>query len=120
MKSRIQARSASAGGRDSIEARRGVGQLLDLAAIDRLHDRVAGREVAVKRADPDARPPRDLFEARLRARLPRTPPWPPRAGRRGCAGRRRGACALRAGAFPPAVRRERLVTSALKFRVSSC
>ena len=48
------------------EARRGVGQLLDLAAIDRLDDRVAGREVAVKRADPDIGPARDLFEARLR------------------------------------------------------
>ena len=48
------------------QARRGVGQLLNLAAIDRLDDRVAGREVTVKRADPDTRPPRDLFEARLR------------------------------------------------------
>ena len=48
------------------EARRGVGQVLDLAAIDRLHDRVARREVAIKRADPDIGATRDLFEARLR------------------------------------------------------
>ena len=66
MKTRIQARSASAGGRVVDQARRGVGQLLDLAAIDRLHDRVASREVTVKRADPDIGAARDLFEARLR------------------------------------------------------
>jgi hypothetical protein len=47
-------------------ARRSAGQLLHFMAIDRLDDRVAGRKVAVKRSDPDARPPRDLVEARLR------------------------------------------------------
>ena len=84
---------------------RGVGQLLDLAAIDGLHDRVAGREVPVKRADPDARAARDLVEL-ASGPTPRTPPWPPRADRRGCAGRRRGAydcrAALAARRFPAA------------------
>src|SRR6202020_1724731 len=45
---------------------RGIGQLLDLTAINRLDNRIAGREVAVKRANPDASATRDLVETRLR------------------------------------------------------
>src|SRR6202020_172182 len=80
---------------------RGIGQLLDLTAINRLDNRIAGREVAVKRADPDASATRDLVEARLR------PDFRER----------------RLGRFEQAVagpRRDRPGTSALNFFVSPC
>jgi hypothetical protein len=45
------------------------GQLLDLALIDRRQQGVAGREVAVQRADADLSPSRDLFQRHIRADL---------------------------------------------------
>ena len=47
------------------QAIRRISQLLDLAAVDRLDNRVAGRKVAVEGADADAGPPRDLVQADL-------------------------------------------------------
>ncbi len=125
MKTPIQARNASAGEQGIGQAGRCVGQLLNLAAIDRLHDCVAGGEVPVERADPNASAARDLVEGRLRphfrkrrlGRLEQTVAVALGVG----AGLATVARRLRsAGAFPPPARRERLVTSALKFRVSSC
>ena len=51
------------------QAFRALGQLLDLAAIDRLDDRAARRKVTVQRADADAGAAGDLIQADVRARF---------------------------------------------------
>ncbi|WNV10188.1 hypothetical protein RSO67_03045 [Tardiphaga sp. 709] len=42
--------------------RSGLGKLLGLVAVDRLDQRVTGREVAIQRPDSNAREPRDLLK----------------------------------------------------------
>src|SRR6185312_7963917 len=44
-----------------------LAELLDLAAIDRLIERLARRKMAIERADADAGFARDRFQARIRA-----------------------------------------------------
>ena len=64
---RSHCRKASTGGRFLPHLPGKLGQLVDLAAIDRLEQGLARREVAVERADADAGPPGDGLQARVRA-----------------------------------------------------
>ena len=47
------------------QLRHGFGQLLDFAAVNRLHDRLSGREMTIQCADADAGAARDFFQAHI-------------------------------------------------------
>ena len=43
--------------------RHGFDQLVDFAPVDRFHNRLSGGEMTIQRADADAGPTRDFFQA---------------------------------------------------------
>ena len=64
---RAQRRSASTGAGVGTERLGQIGQVIHFAAIHRLEQRLAGREVPVQRADADAGPLRHRLQAGIRA-----------------------------------------------------